>query len=106
MEFKQIITKTDEVIKQFPIQFDKRDILIHMMEEVGALSENLLLVEKRKVSNDPTKQKTVADVSKKLCSVLMYMIMLAQKYELDLEADYLAMLSKMEARIKQGEFNK
>jgi NTP pyrophosphatase (non-canonical NTP hydrolase) len=106
MSLQQISAKTMGVFKSFPTQFDKRDLLIHLMECVGELSEAMLIVEKRKKTNRPDKQRTVKDVSRRLCDVMTYVLVLADRYEIDLDADMGSLLDKMQARIDGGEFDK
>jgi NTP pyrophosphatase (non-canonical NTP hydrolase) len=102
MDLKQIQQKTIEIQKTFPIQFDKRDLIIDLTEEVGELAQAMLIVEKRKYSNNPSKQKTKADIANALSDILFDLLVLAQEYELDMDTEYVIVLEEMRGRIKRG----
>jgi NTP pyrophosphatase (non-canonical NTP hydrolase) len=105
MDLKQLQDKTKELQRSFPVQFDKRDVMLDLVEEVGELAQALLVVEGRKHTSDPTKQKTVRDIANGISDILFDLMMLASEYDLDIETEYQKVLDEIESRVKSGEFD-
>lgn len=103
-DFYQLIEKTVEVSKKFSTQYSKQDRVMDLMEELGELSQAVLVVEKKKITNNPNKQKTTADIADALADMLYAMIMLADQYQIDLPAEYEQVLEQFQKRIAKGEF--
>lgn len=104
--FQELIEMTRHVNATFEHQMDARDRMLDLVEEVGELAQALLIVEGRKKTNDPAKQKTKEDIADALCDVLYNLIILSQDYKLDLPSEYQAMLDRLQVRVAQGEFSK
>lgn len=102
---KKLIQRTVGISKTFPTQYDKRDYMIDLAEEVGELAQAVLIVEKRKITNDPAKKRTVEDIADGLCDVMYDVIMLAERYGIELDEEYEEMLSRLEKRLEGGEFS-
>ena len=64
----------------------------------------MLIVEKVKMTNDPSKRRTVEDIADALCDVLYAVVLLARDYDLDLLTEYEHMLERLEKRLDSGEF--
>lgn len=105
MDFDEIIAKTTTLNNKFPNKFDKRDRFIDLIEEAGELAQAIQIHDKRKFTNNPSKQKTIEDVADALCDVMYDIILLSRDYEVSLEQEYLIMLDRLEERLKKGEFN-
>jgi NTP pyrophosphatase (non-canonical NTP hydrolase) len=105
MDLKQLQDKTKDLQKSFPVQFDKRDVMLDLVEEVGELAQALLMVEGRKHTSDPIKQRSVRDIANGISDILFDLMMLASKYDLDIGVEYLKVLNEIESRIKAGEFD-
>lgn len=103
--FNALIDKTRELNAKFPHQMNKQDRIIDLMEEVGELAQAMLIVDKRKKTNNPGKQKTKADIADALCDVLYDLVMLSQSYEINLPNEYEAMLHRLKTRVDEGEFS-
>lgn len=101
---KNLVEKTIEISDGFPKQMDRRDRMIDLMEEVGELAQAMLIVDKRKTTKDPTKQRTVHDIGDSLSDVLFNMILLARDYDIDLGKEYMEMLDRLRERLDEGEF--
>lgn len=97
--------ETRKLDKLFKKRFDKRDRVLDLVEEVGELVQAMQIVEKRKLTNDPQKQKTKEDIADGLADVMYDLILLADKYEIDLGNEYLEMLESLNKRLRKGEFD-
>ena len=106
MQFDELIEKTRKVVNGFDSKFTKQDRLIDLMEEVGELAQATLIVDGKKHTNDPNKQKTVEDVADALCDVMCNLVLLADDYNVDLPREYSDMLDRLNKRIEGGEFVK
>lgn len=103
---RELIDRTSEISRSFPRQYDARDHLIDLVEEVGELAQAMQISLGRKYSNEPAKQKTKADVIDALGDILFEVMRLADIQEIDLEVEYVQVLDQIEARIKRGEFDR
>lgn len=103
--FDELIKKTHELNDSFSHQMSKQDRMIDLVEEVGELAQAMLIVDKRKKTNDPSKQKTKADIADALCDVFYDLIMLSKNYDIDLPSEYTSMLARLKARVDGGEFS-
>jgi NTP pyrophosphatase (non-canonical NTP hydrolase) len=99
-----LIYQTKQLAGQFPHQLTKQDRLLDAVEEMGELAQAILMVENIKTTNDPTKQRTVADVADALCDVLFDLVILADDYHIDYENEYQDMLTRLQTRLNKGEF--
>lgn len=106
MDTNKIIQKTFEVSSQFGSNYDKKERVLDLVEEVGELAQAVLVVEGVKHTNDPKKQKTVADIKDALSDCLFALIHLAKEYDTDLFEEYLQMLDRLKTRIVSGEFDR
>jgi len=102
--FQELIENTRNLAVQFPNHYIKQDRLLDAMEEMGELAQAMLIVEKRKTTNDPSKQRTTKDIADGLCDLLYNLILLADDYQIDFTLEYRDMLSRLQHRINQGEF--
>lgn len=75
------------------------------MEEVGELAQAILIVEKKKLTSDPAKQRTKADIANALGDIVFDLVLLADDYELDLFAEYAKVLQELRTRTESGEFD-
>lgn len=98
--------KTRKLAQGFGVKFDVRDYLLDLVEEVGELSQAIQIESGRKITNDPSKARTRADVVDGLCDVMFDLIMLAEKYEIDMGEKYEQMLLSLQERIDSGEFER
>ena len=105
MDFGKLIKDTSELNKKFTKKFDKRDRMLDLVEEVGELAQAMMIVDRRKFTNDPQKKRTKADIADALGDVLYDLILLAEDYEIDLEQEYSEMLDRLKDRVKKGEFD-
>lgn len=105
MDFDQLIEKTKKIDRMFKKRLDKRDRMLDMVEEVGELAQAMLVMEKRKITNDPAKRRTKKRLADALADVLYDLILISEDYQVDLGAEYRKMLVELEKRIKKGEFN-
>jgi NTP pyrophosphatase (non-canonical NTP hydrolase) len=106
MDLKKIQQKTIEINQLFPSDYDKRDLMIDLVEEVGELANAILIVDKRKFTNNPTKKKTKADIANALGDILFDLLVMAQEYGLDMEEEMVKVLEEIKTRIASGEFEK
>lgn len=109
MDTKQIIQKTFEVSREFDNRgafYDKKERVLDLVEEVGELAQAVLIVEGVKHTNDPKKQKTVADIKDALSDCLFALVHIAKDYDADLFEEYSKMLDRLKARLDSGEFDK
>lgn len=104
MDLKQLQQKTVEIHHRFPKEFSKEELMLDLVEEVGELAQALLIVEKKKFTNDPAKRRTVEDVANALGDIMFDLLVMAQEYHLDMNEEYLKVLEEIGGRIKQGEF--
>lgn len=108
MDFDELVKRTLKVREQFrkrSTNFDKRDRVLDLVEEVGELAHAVLMVEGRKKKNIEGGGKKVSDVADALSDMLFDMIVLAEDYQIDLVKDYERMLKELRKRIKKGEFD-
>lgn len=105
MDFEELIRKTEKVDKLFKQRFDKRDRALDLVEEVGELVQAMQVLDKRKLTNDPKKQRAKADVADALADILYDLILLAEEFEIDLGSEYKKMLSSLQKRVEKGEFD-
>ena len=106
MNFKQLIFKTKELSHRFPNRYTKQERLLDVMEEAGELAQAVLVVENIKTTNDPKKQKTISDIADAISDILFALINLAEDYQLDIVSEYKNMLTRLEKRLNQGEFDR
>ncbi len=106
MNIYDLIAKTKKISAQFPQQYQKHEYFMDMVEEVGELAQAMLIVDKRKTTNDPTKQKSIEDIADALADVLINVFMLAEAYKIDLPQEYSEMLNRLQKRVDNGEFVK
>jgi NTP pyrophosphatase (non-canonical NTP hydrolase) len=106
MDLKQIQEKTVTISKRFPNGYSKENRLVDLVEEVGELAQAMLIVDKLKTTNDPTKQKTVHDIADALADVLYNLLLLADDYGVDLDQEYQDMIWRLEKRLDEGEFKR
>ena len=109
MDFEKLVHRTLRLRKVFQKQstnFDKRDRVLDLVEEVGELAHAVLIVEKRKKKRGKRGKSTVDDVADALSDILFDLIALADDYKIDLVDDYERMLRELEQRIKSGEFDR
>ena len=107
MDTKKIIAKTFEVSEEFTKRgavYDKKERVLDLVEEVGELTQAILIVEKVKHTRDPKKQKTIEDIKDALCDCLFALIHLSKEYDADLFNEYMAMLERLQRRLESGEF--
>lgn len=102
--FKSLIDQTNQLAIQFPRHYTKQERLVDALEELGELAQAILIVEKIKTTNDPTKQRTVKDIADALSDVLYALILISQDYQLDYPREYQEMLTRLQTRLNQGEF--
>jgi len=105
MDTYELIEKTKKIASQFPIQLNKHELFIDLAEELGELAQAILITDKRKITNDPKKQKSIADISDALCDALYDIFLLADTYKIDLPEEYQKMLVQMQQRFDTGEFH-
>ncbi|MFC1654081.1 hypothetical protein ACFL1M_04505 [Patescibacteria group bacterium] len=105
VDIAELIDKTRDLNKKFKKSFSKQDRMMDLMEEVGELSQAMLIVDGKKLTNDPKKQKTRKDIADALCDVLYDLVLLTDDYEIDLGKEYKQMLERLEKRIDKGEFS-
>jgi NTP pyrophosphatase (non-canonical NTP hydrolase) len=105
ISFQELVDRTNEISRSFPRQYDTRDHLIDLVEEVGELAQAMQISLGRKYSNDPIKQKTKEDVVDALGDILFEVIRLARIQDIDLVEEYPKILDQLEARVKSGEFD-
>lgn len=104
MEISEAVKKTKELDKKFKTRFDRRDRALDLMEEAGELAQAMQIESGRKLTNDPAKNRTKADVADAICDMLYDLILLSVSYGLDLEKEYKKMLVGLGKRVKKGEF--
>lgn len=103
---KELQKRTDSLNKKFektlpgPIgKWDARTYLIDLMEEVGELSNAILV----KDGNKSSKRKK-SEIDNSLADIQFALFMLANRYEIDLENEYEKVLDELEERLERGEF--
>lgn len=106
MDLKQLQAKTVEINRGFESNFDKVQLLADLTEEVGELAQAILITEKIKLTKDPVKQRSVEDVANALGDIMFDLLVMADKYGLDMEAEYVKVMEELNSRISQGEFKK
>ena len=79
--------------------------MLDLMEEVGELAQAILIVEKKKLTSDPAKQKTKADIANALGDIMFDLVLLADDYKLDLFTEYAKVLKELHDRTQAGEFD-
>jgi NTP pyrophosphatase (non-canonical NTP hydrolase) len=104
MDLKALTKKTMQVNKQFKNwkSWDTKTRFVDLIEEIGELANAILTKEKAKGSK-PGRQKEGFKDS--LCDCLYDILILAAEHNVDLEKEYLTMLSDLKKRIKSGEFD-
>jgi NTP pyrophosphatase (non-canonical NTP hydrolase) len=105
MDLKQLQQKTVEIQKRFPTNFSKEEMIMDLAEELGELSQAVLIVEKIKVTNDENKRRSIEDVANALGDIMFDLLVMADKYGLDMETEYLKVMKELTGRIEQGEFD-
>lgn len=105
MDLKQLQQKTVDIQKRFPRNFTKVELVADIAEEVGELAQAVLITEKIKITNDPNKRRSLEDVANALGDILFDLLVLADKYGLDMETEYIKVMDELKGRIEQGEFN-
>lgn len=105
MNLLQLQQTTADLQKQFPRNFSKVELLADLTEEVGELAQAILITEKIKVTNDPNKRRTTEDVANALGDILFDVLVMAEKYGLDMEVEYQKVLEELKGRIGKGEFD-
>jgi NTP pyrophosphatase (non-canonical NTP hydrolase) len=99
---KDLQEVTGKLHQKFPVQWDRKTTFIDLIEEVGELANAVLIAEKAKPKRRAWQgEEGLAD---SLCDILDALFILANKYEIDLEKEYTAMLKRLEKRIEKGEF--
>ena len=106
MDLKNLQKQTAAIDNQFPHKFDKVSLALDITEEVGELAQAILITEKIKLTNDPTKQRLVEDVANALGDIMFDLLVMAEKYGLDMETEYLKVMDELKGRIEKGEFKK
>jgi len=105
----KLLQETRTVRQAFAEQggdYSKKDRVLDLVEEVGELAQAVLVVEKVKITNDPTKQKTKADIADSLGDCLYAIWCLADDYEIDLPTTYQDILFQLKRRVEAGEFTR
>ena len=74
MKLEEIIEQTTRLNSRFEKKFDKKDRVLDLVEEVGELAQAILIVEKRKLTRDPLKQKRTEDIADALADILFDLI--------------------------------
>jgi len=103
--FQELIDRTNRVSEMFPKQYDERDCLIDLMEEVGELAQAIQISLGRKYSRDPLKQKTAADVADALGDILFEVLRIAELMDVNLAEEYSQVLDRLVMRLEAGEFD-
>jgi NTP pyrophosphatase (non-canonical NTP hydrolase) len=109
VDAQQLIQKTRDIRKRFEENgavYSKKDRVLDAMEELGELAQAVLISEGTKVSNDPHKQRTKADIADALADILFALVHIADDYEIDFFAEYEAMLKRLQTRLDKGEFTR
>ena len=97
---KDLSKKTLKISKTFGgPEWSAEARLIDLMEEVGELSNAILVKEGYK-----NKKRAKAELEDSLCDVLYELLILSELYGIDLEREYVNKLKRLEQRIKQREF--
>ncbi len=108
MDFKQVIEQTERIGRAFEKRsrkFTKQERMLDLVEEVGELAQAMLIVDKRKLTEDPKKRKTRADIADALGDIMFDLILLAKDYEIDLASEYTNTLNHLSERLDEGEFD-
>ncbi len=108
MDTQQLIKQTRQLNQVFQQRSRKLTVderMLDLMEEVGELAQAILIVEKKKLTSDPAKQRTKADIANALGDILFDLVLLADDYDLDLFEDYSEVLQELKARVESGEFD-
>lgn len=106
MDLKLLQQKTQEINQQFPVNFTKEQLMVDIAEEVGELAQAILIVEKMKFTTDPKKVRSINDVANALGDIMFDLLVMAEKYGLDMEQEYVKVLEELQGRIMAGEFKK
>lgn len=97
---KELTDLTMEISNKFPgKKWSKEARLIDLMEEVGELSNAVLVKEGYK-----NQKRAKAELEDSFCDVLYDLLILSKEYKVDLESEYLKMLEALEKRVKKREF--
>jgi NTP pyrophosphatase (non-canonical NTP hydrolase) len=99
MTLNEMAKKTREVSEKFGTTWSKEVRLVDMMEEVGELSNAVLVKEGHK-----NQKRAKAELEDSLCDVLYDLLLLSENYGVDLENEYKKMLESLEKRIKERQF--
>lgn len=105
MNIKKLTEETKRLNRKFKVQMTNTERMVDLTEEVGELAQAMLIVEKKKLTNDPLKKRTKADIADALADIFYDLLLLADTYGVDLEDEYESMLSRLDKRIKEGEFD-
>ena len=107
--FKEVVEKTNEVIKAFQ-KAEQRDWgiegnMIELMKQVGDLSKNVMIFEKyyiTKKTNDPSYNKDSKDeIGDELSDIFFMLIRIANHYKIDLEKAHMKALKNALTYIKE-----
>lgn len=94
--------QTKKVLQEFEETRTKKwtpeVVLAYLMEEVGELSNAILVKEGLKHQN-----RKKADLPDSICDVLFNLFIIAEYYHVDLEKEYLKVLQKFQERIRKGD---
>lgn len=103
MSFKKLTQESKKIARKFPrkFQWEGKERLIDLMEEVGELANAILVEEKKKPQSVLYRGNSIADA---LCDILFDLLLLADYYGIDLREEYPQMLERLKGRIKKGEF--
>lgn len=92
--------------KKFPKSYkDELEHFMDLVEEVGELSQALMIASGRKVTTVDSKKRTHEDVVDALCDVQFQLIRIAHHLGVDLHEEYPKVLDQIERRIAAGEFD-
>lgn len=108
MDTNDLINQTKELNQVFSKRSRKLTIderMLDLMEEVGELAQAILIVEKKKLTSDPAKQRTKADIANALGDILFDLVLVADEYQLDVFAEYDKVLEELRQRTESGEFD-
>ena len=103
MDFSEITNKTIKTDSRFKIKFNKKQMLLDLIEQIGELSEALLWVDVAK-EQQGGEEKTEEDVANAMTDILYDLILLAELHGVDLEKEYLKTLKEIDRRFKNNEY--
>lgn len=101
MDFKKLVDDTLLLSDKFKTKLGKQGRMIDLMEEVGELANAMLMVDGRKTSGNPAKQRTKEDIADALADILYDLILLSKHYDIKLDEVYPRMLEEMNNRFEK-----